>query len=438
MIKKLRKKLMFLFLSTTMIAFTVAMLLMANNTISKVQELEIDYANNIADSIMEQVKNRHGIDETDLLVYASKFRCWVYISDGITKWHSPEQLATPLDTLMNQIAFETNTLSGEMGEEQITENYQSNMEYTRSIHSLIGQNKDSYYGVKSSFSENGMNTYELLVFCPQSSVWSIVKNHCSWYPILWLGIFMTMYFLSRFLIKKAILPIEDTMRSQKEFIASASHELKAPLSVIQVNAETMQFDKSNVLSVQKQKVILDECTRMTNLIKSMLALASSDAGSWKMNMREVDVDTLLIETWEIWGENARKKNVKLDLKFDELYPKIKCDKERMTQVLGILLDNAITYSAPGSSIEMGAKLEIKQLSFFVIDHGSGIPDNKKGRVFERFYSGDPSRTEKSHYGLGLSIAQEIVKLHQGNIMLKDTPGGGCTFEIQIPLEKTSN
>lgn len=82
--------------------------------------------------------------------------------------------------------------------------------------------------------------------------------------------------MSRFLIRKAVLPVEAALKSQKDFIASASHELKSPLAVIQVNAETLELDKSNAISVQKQKIIIEECHRMSNLIKSLLALAASD------------------------------------------------------------------------------------------------------------------------------------------------------------------
>ena len=260
----------------------------------------------------------------------------------------------------------------------------------------------------------------------RASLLETLKNGCSLYPVVWLGVLVLMYFLSRFLIGKAVEPVEDTMKSQKEFIASASHELKAPLAVIQANAETME-------SSQKQKIILDECSRMSKLVQSMLALASSDAGNWKMDIRETDVDTLLIETWEKFSESARKKNIRLNLDIEDHYPKTHCDKERISQVLGILLDNAISYSSPGQTIEMGAKVLPQKLAFFVIDHGPGIADAEKAKVFERFYSGDPSRTDKSHFGLGLSIAQEIVRLHRGVVCLKDTKDGGCTFEIVIPI-----
>lgn len=269
---------------------------------------------------------------------------------------------------------------------------------------------------------------DMILFYPRVSLWETLKNGCGLYPAVWLGVLALMRILSHFLIDKAVAPVEDAVKSQKNFIASASHELKAPLAVIQANAGTME-------SSQKQKIILDECSRMGKLVQSMLTLASSDAGSWKMDIRETDVDTLLIETWELFTESAGKKNIRLELDIEDHYPKIHCDKERISQVLGILLDNAITHSGPGQTIEMGARVLPRQTVFFVIDHGTGIADAEKEKVFERFYSGDPSRTEKSHFGLGLSIAKEIVKLHQGTICLNDTPGGGCTFEIWLPIEK---
>ena len=432
MIKKLHNKLMIMFLSFTMITFTVVMVLMISNTVIEVQRSEIEYTNNIADSIIDELQSEQNIKKLDLAIYATKSQCWVSISDGISVHSSPEYLDTSSDVLCNQIYAGKNVISQKGITNEIT-----NRESSRTVHSIKGMNNDNYYGVHSIFDIDNKKSYDVIILCPQSTFWAILQSYCSWYPLLWLGVFVLMYLMSRFLIQKAVHPVEAAMKSQKEFIASASHELKAPLAVIQVNTETLEIDKSNPVSAHKQKIILEECSRMSNLIKSLLSLAASDAGNWKMDMREIDVDTLLIETWEVFTESARKKNIRLDLDFNEHYPKFYCDKERITQVLGILLDNAITYSNPGMSIEMGAKLQTKQIVFFVIDHGCGIPDTKKEKVFERFYSGDPSRTDKSHYGLGLSIAQEIIKLHNGYISLKDTPNGGCTFEIYLPFEKAS-
>nr|WP_303740766.1 HAMP domain-containing sensor histidine kinase [Lutispora saccharofermentans] len=240
--------------------------------------------------------------------------------------------------------------------------------------------------------------------------------------------------MSRILIGKAVEPVEATIKSQKRFIAAASHELKAPLSVIQANTETLCIDQATA-SQKKQKVVLDECGRMSTLIQSMLRLASSDTGSWKMSMKETDVDSLLIEAWEAFQESARKKNIRIELNIEEHYPKFVGDKEHIGTVLGILIDNAISYSMPDLSIEMGAEVQQKQIVFFVTDHGAGISNSEKEKVFERFYRADPSRNSKEHFGLGLCIAKEIVQLHQGTITLEDTPGGGCTFKVKLPINQ---
>lgn len=433
MINKLRKKLMAMFLSFTMLIFTISMLIMMSNMVVSVQSSEIEYVNNMADSIIQQVQNGEKVAHLDLSVYAIKFGSWVYISDGITEQSGPEYFDTPLDILINQIKSGKYVLSMQ----ETIDNY-TNKESNRTIHLIVGSKNEKYYGIHNTFISNAGTKYYLMIIYPQTTFWNIIRSYCSWYILLWLGVFAFIYLMSHILIKKAVQPAENAMKSQKEFIAFASHELKAPLAVIQVNTETLNIDEYDIVSVQKQRVILEECVRMSNLLKSMLALASSDTGNWKMNIRETDVDTLLIETWEMFVESARKQNVRLDLNIEENYPKLICDKERMSQVLGILLDNAITYSKPGLSIEMGAKVQTKQIIFYVVDHGCGIADTEKEKVFERFYCGDSSRTDKNHYGLGLSIAVEIVKLHHGNINLKNTLNGGCTFEINIPFEKASN
>lgn len=414
MIEKLRKKLMALFLTCTMLIFTAAMLVMAGNAVSQIRSAEIQYGNNLADSILEQFSSR----TLDFSVY-TKSNAMVRLFDGTTTQSSPECFPTPLEVLIERTQESDTVLSMQ---EETAENGAYGK--SRTVYAISGNQKDGYYAIHSTVHNDKTMVLDLILFYPRASLLETLKNGCSLYPVVWLGVLVLMCFLSRFLIGKAVEPVEDTMKSQKEFIASASHELKAPLAVIQANAETME-------SSQKQKIILDECSRMSKLVQSMLALASSDAGNWKMDIRETDVDTLLIETWEKFSESARKKNIRLNLDIEDHYPKTHCDKERISQVLGILLDNAISYSSPGQTIEMGAKVLPQKLAFFVIDHGPGIADAEKAKVFERFYSGDPSRTDKSHFGLGLSIAQEIVRLHHGTIRLADTPGGGCTFEICI-------
>lgn len=428
MIKKLRKRLIIMFVIFTMLAFTVVVLLMVGNTVARVQESEITFAGNMCDSIIEQIKNGVGINDPNLLSYVTKFHGWVRISDGISEVSSAESFITSSDILLNQVKSGNMLLS-------TTVESDANIEMaTRTIYSISGKQNEKYCGVNNTFQVSG-TAYNLILIVPQSTTWKIIKSYCRWYPLAWLGMLSLMYLMSRILIGKAVKPVEATIKSQKRFIAAASHELKAPLSVIQANTETLCIDQDDTASQKKQKVVLDECGRMSTLIQSMLRLASSDAGSWKMSMKETDVDSLLIEAWEAFQEFARKKNIRIKLNIEEHYPKFVGDKEHIGTVLGILIDNAISYSMPDRSIEMGAEVQQKQIVFFVTDHGAGISNSEKEKVFERFYRADPSRNSKEHFGLGLCIAKEIVQLHHGTITLEDTPGGGCTFKVKLPIKQ---
>lgn len=102
--------------------------------------------------------------------------------------------------------------------------------------------------------------------------------------------------------------------------------------------------------------------------------------------------------------------------------------------MSIFLDNAISYSPENSSIEIQTRQAARELTFLVIDHGCGIAEKDKPFIFDRFYCGDKSRTDKSHFGLGLSIAKELAKMLAGKIGFEDTSGGGATFYLTLPLK----
>lgn len=422
MISKLRKKLIILFLIFTMSAFSVVLTLMGIYTVSRVRNSQTQYVNNLADSLLEQLQAGSSLDELDLTYYAKQSKCFVYVTDGKSQMDSGALLGEKTAKLIEKIKEEANITS--------SQEYSSlNGIIETHIDSRFDYADRSWYGIRRIFSGNMQ--LEMVLICSGPNLVGILWRYCGWYPVIWLLLFTTMYFMSRFLIAKALDPVGKSIQSQKEFVASASHELKAPLSVIQVNAETIHTGDS----VRKQETILEECSRMAGLIQSLLILETCDAGSWKLNIKEADVDTILIEEWYAFIETASKKKIRLEMDMEEHYPKLVCDKERISQTLSILIDNALSYSPAGTVIQLGARVEKKGIVFSVIDHGPGIPDSEKEKVFDRFYCGDPSRTDKNHYGLGLSIAQEIVKAHQGTIRLVDTLGGGATFEMEIPLQK---
>ena len=173
---------------------------------------------------------------------------------------------------------------------------------------------------------------------------------------------------------------------------------------------------------------------MSRLIRDMLILASSDAKTWSIQKEIIDIDSYLIDLYDSFSSFCQEKDYNLTLNFEQdSLPHIFADKDRLTQVLYILIDNAITYSPPKSMITL--RPYIKKSTFFleVEDHGIGITKEQKELIFHRFYRVDKSRNDNSHFGLGLSVAKELMELQNGVINVKDTINGGSTFIIELPL-----
>ena len=230
-------------------------------------------------------------------------------------------------------------------------------------------------------------------------------------------------------------PTENSMQIQKEFIAAASHELKAPLAVILASAECISGDTNLSSEAKQHTAIIDsECMRMSKLVQDLLLLSSVDANTWPLKKTNIDVDTLLINTYEKYEPICRQKGILFELSTsDELFPVLNADIDRLDQILSIFIDNAINYSFPKSEISLDATVGKNMLVFTIKDHGTGIADKDKPFIFDRFFCADKSRTQKEHYGLGLCIAKELVEMHRGKIELSDTVGGGCTFKVFFPL-----
>lgn len=254
-----------------------------------------------------------------------------------------------------------------------------------------------------------------------------------------------LFFVSWHFVGWSLKPVEESQRKQAEFIAAASHELRSPLSVLRSGTAA-------ILAAPKQKEALlrtmdAECARMSRLISDMLLLASTDARTWSVYREETDLDTLLIETYEAFLPICREKNIKLLLDLpDETLPRISADRERLKQVLFILLDNALLYTTQGRTISLSAACQTiprpmrhrrRLMRITVADQGCGIPDHIKAHIFDRFYKADSARSNKEHFGLGLSIAKELVTLHGGTIAVENNPGGGTRFIITLEAVKPS-
>ena len=180
---------------------------------------------------------------------------------------------------------------------------------------------------------------------------------------------------------------------------------------------------------------------MNSLLGDMLTLAHSGTNRFPIEKAPAQLDTLCLNAYEAFESLCRGKNLSLLLSLPEdIPPRCLCDAERITQALSILLHNAVSYTPEGGKITL--TLEYRDVllrhlyskCFFIIvtDTGTGISDTDKKHIFERFYRTEKSRSTKEHFGLGLSIAYEIVSAHHGKITVEDNPGGGSIFTIILP------
>lgn len=299
---------------------------------------------------------------------------------------------------------------------------------------ITGDSHDRYYVIPANISTKAGNYYSLTMFYEQMPLEDLLYAHLPAYLGIWLLAFLCVLLLSRFFLQKAFEPTEKILQSQKDFVAAASHELKSPLAVVMAKAEHIQNTITPDASLQSDLKVMDsECLRMSRLIQDMLLLASSDADQCTIQAKETNIDTLLITLYEAFEPVCRKKSIQLHLQLsDESYPVLYTDQERLFQILSIFLDNAICYSPENGSIEIQTRQSSKELTFSIVDHGTGISGKDRPFIFDRFYCADKSRTDKAHVGLGLSIAKELSRMLNGKIGFDDTKGGGATFFLTLP------
>jgi signal transduction histidine kinase len=238
--------------------------------------------------------------------------------------------------------------------------------------------------------------------------------------------------------KRAMIPITTAFTRQREFVADASHELRTPLSVLLSSIDAMEMTlepEEKEGFVQKLLVNMrQEVKRMTNLVSDLLTLARSDSNTIETRIETFDFRLQADKALESVGPLAASKQISLHLNAPETLMATG-DPERLSQLLYILLDNAIKYTPNDGEVRLSLAKEGQQLCMKVQDNGIGISKEDQAHIFERFYRADKSRSRQmGGHGLGLSIAKWIVDTHHGTIHLTSELGKGSTFAIRIPME----
>ena len=233
---------------------------------------------------------------------------------------------------------------------------------------------------------------------------------------------------------RALIPLKEAYDKQKQFAADASHELRTPLAVLLASAELLLADPSiqNPFLRQVLEDLKSEVKKMTNLVSDLLMVARSDNNALKIKIQRLDLSEILEQVVRTMKPIAEKKNILLG---GENFRKtlINADEQKIKQLAIILVDNAIKYTPEGGSVLVSLEnTDDSRAIFAVMDSGIGIAAEDLDRVFERFYRVDKARSrEMGGNGLGLAIAAEIVKLHDGKISVASKLGEGTKFTVEL-------
>jgi signal transduction histidine kinase len=225
--------------------------------------------------------------------------------------------------------------------------------------------------------------------------------------------------------------LERLFDAQRRFLADVSHELRTPLTVIKGNVGLMRlmktFDDESLNSIEM------EVDRLTRLVSDLLLMAQAEAGKLPLMLVSVEIDDLLFTVFE---EMKILSGGRHDIRIENIEPAIvTADRDRLKQVFLNLGSNAINYTPEGGQISLSLAVHGEWVAVIFSDQGRGIPKDEIGRLFERFFRGEKSRTRETEavgFGLGLPIAYWIIRNHGGRIDVETDEGVGTTFTVWLP------
>ena len=426
MFRALRNKLVLLYTVSTGLILIIVMIIIIKTTEKELEERLLEAFINHGSTISNKLQTENTVKQSWLAQLESEYNLLIHIEDNGNpiSFKGVLQSSTDRDLLMKQLTY----LALEEGID-IRKNPIFFNEVKSSIYTIKGKKNEIYYGLAVIMpTATGWRSLLLLQYIP--NYYSLIVKQRILYSLLGLAGIIALFLVSLCFVTKMLKPIEESNRKQTAFIAAASHELRSPLSVIMANNAAISSTTSEAQMFYQG--IDKECKRMARLIDDMLQLTCMETKSWQIHKEPIEIDTLLIETYEAFLPLFRQSELSLvlNLQEDEL-PIIDGDKDRLKQILAILLDNALSYTPPGKMVTLHGFVIGSYLNIEVEDQGIGISDTDKKLIFDRFYRADKSRNDKKHFGLGLCIANEIVQRQGGKISIKDTEGGGATFVIRI-------
>jgi two-component system sensor histidine kinase ResE len=224
-------------------------------------------------------------------------------------------------------------------------------------------------------------------------------------------------------------------QAQRDFISNASHELRTPIASLNGFLELLENGAKDKPEVRDGflKTMKLEIGRLQRLVEDLFTLTQLDSGISIMELGEYQTDDIIHEVIAVTSPLAASKGVDLRIELPQLLSPVVCDRDRIIQVLIGFVDNALKHTQSGGTITVFARPYRRTIQVGVADTGRGIPPDKVEKIFDRFYRYGPSDGERKSGGLGLSIAQEIVRAHASKIKVKSILNQGSTFSFNLKI-----
>lgn len=251
-----------------------------------------------------------------------------------------------------------------------------------------------------------------------------------------LGIFGLSSIAGYFLAGRTLKPIKEMVDEQNRFITDASHELRTPLtslkSEIEVNLRLKDLDLKEAKKILASN--LEEVNKLQYLSDNLIKLTKYQKNSSNFTVEKISLKVIVSEAIKKISTIAKNKKITIKNTLQEI--SLTADRQSLIEVFTILLDNAIKYSPKNTIITLSSKILDHLIQINIQDQGIGIDKKDLSHLFDRFYRSDKSRTKSdtNGYGLGLSIAKQIIDKHQGFIKVESGIGQGTTFIIQLPKD----
>ena len=227
-------------------------------------------------------------------------------------------------------------------------------------------------------------------------------------------------------------------RLKSAFVANVSHELKTPLALIRLFAETLELGRvpSDGKKREYYHVINKESQRLTTLIDNVLDFSRIEAGRKEYRFEPTDVGRIVEDVLEAYRFPIETQGFALEVRVAEDLPEVEVDKEAIGQALVNLVNNAIKYSRDEKSIRIALGKDDGRVLLSVADRGIGIARSEQTKIFEKFYRAEDSLVHDSKgSGLGLALVRHIMEAHGGDVEVESAPGSGSTFTLVLPIKK---